>query len=61
MHSNPPLMPAVSNIPLIKRATGRTVPDLTGREHVCEYQTRVTICTEPDKPEGENPVGIGCV
>lgn len=24
--------------PMMKRATGRTIPDLTKREHVCEYQ-----------------------
>lgn len=26
------------NIPTVTRATGRTIPDLTKREHVCEYQ-----------------------
>jgi hypothetical protein len=33
-------------IPLVKRATGRTIPDLTGREHVCEYQSRVRVSGE---------------
>jgi len=28
--------------PMVLRATGRTIPDLTQREHVCEYQSRVT-------------------
>jgi hypothetical protein len=25
-------------VPMVRRATGRTIPDLTKREHVCEYQ-----------------------
>ena len=25
----------------MRRATGRTIPDLTKREHVCEYQSAV--------------------
>jgi hypothetical protein len=29
-------------IPMVKRATGRTIPDLTGREHVCEWQHGMT-------------------
>ena len=31
----------LADIPYVKRATGRTIPDLTGREHVCEYQSSV--------------------
>jgi hypothetical protein len=26
---------------MVKRATGRTIPDLTGREHVCEWQANM--------------------
>jgi hypothetical protein len=33
--------PALLEIPTAKRATGRTIPDLTKREHVCEYQSNV--------------------
>ena len=29
--------------PLVKRATGRIIPDLTGREHVCEWQGKVKV------------------
>lgn len=29
-------------VPLVKRpATGRTIPDLTKREHVCEWQSEI--------------------
>ena len=27
--------------PLKKRATGRIIPDLTGQEHICEYQKEI--------------------
>lgn len=30
--------PNPTPIPWVTRATGRTIPDLTGREHVCKYQ-----------------------
>jgi len=29
-------------VPVVKRATGRVIPDLTKLEHVCEWQSRVT-------------------
>lgn len=29
------------DIPIVTRATGRSIPDLTKREHVCEYQQPV--------------------
>lgn len=29
-------------IPMVERATGRTIPDLTKREHVCEWQQSIT-------------------
>lgn len=28
----------MSSIPMVKRATGRIVPDVSGMEHVCEWQ-----------------------
>ena len=28
----------MSSIPMVKRATGRVVPDVSGMEHVCEWQ-----------------------
>lgn len=28
-------------VPIVQRATGRAIPDLTKREHVCEYQKQV--------------------
>jgi hypothetical protein len=30
-------------IPMVLRSTGRTIPDLTKREHVCEYQAPLTV------------------
>jgi hypothetical protein len=30
------------DIPMVKRATGRTIPDMTKREHVCEWQNSVS-------------------
>lgn len=33
--------PSTITIPMILRATGRTIPDLTGREHACEWQASV--------------------
>jgi hypothetical protein len=27
--------------PPLKRATGRIIPDLTGQEHICEYQKEI--------------------
>jgi hypothetical protein len=29
------------SIPMVHRATGRTIPDLTTREHICEWQREV--------------------
>lgn len=29
-------------IPLVPRATGRAVPDLTKREHICEFQRTIS-------------------
>src|SRR5687768_2534018 len=29
--------------PRVARATGREIPDLTKREHVCEYQSRIAM------------------
>ena len=34
-------------IPMVKRATGRTIPDLTGIEHVCKYQMVVRPANRP--------------
>jgi hypothetical protein len=33
-------------IPFVLRPTGRTIPDLTGREHVCEWQSNVRPAAE---------------
>ena len=33
--------PQDSEIPMVKRFTGRTIPDLTGREHICEWQQKI--------------------
>ncbi len=30
------------NIPMVLRPTGRTIPDLTKREHICEWQSNLT-------------------
>ena len=35
------VLDALRSIPTVRRATGRTIPDLTKREHVCEYQSAV--------------------
>ena len=44
----------------VKRATGRTIPDLTKREHVCEYQSAVgaaplAIDRTPSMPDATCP------
>lgn len=49
---------AAQPVAWVTRATGRTIPDLTGREHVCEWQNKVraaqpqqaTDCTDPHCP-----------
>ncbi len=35
-------------VPVSKRATGRTIADLTGIEHVCEFQNQI-------KPQDKDP------
>lgn len=32
----------VRSIRLVRRPSGRTIPDLTGREHVCEWQRSIS-------------------
>lgn len=39
----------VEGIPMVKRPTGRTIPDLTKREHICEWQSAVSTLNK----EGE--------
>jgi hypothetical protein len=44
-----------AQIPMVKRATGRTIPDLTGMEHVCTFQNEVRVkdSAEPTVTRGQ--------
>jgi hypothetical protein len=44
-------------IPFVLRATGRTIPDLTGREHVCEWQSAVRPWLSSERPASCHPEG----
>ena len=45
-----------STIPFVKRATGRTLPDLRKREHLCEWQATVgSQSSLPSPPEAKEP------
>ena len=67
------VLDALRSIPTVRRATGRTIPDLTKREHVCEYQSAVksadpatpsaapwnfTFFTKPDGSEITTPQDV---
>ncbi len=44
----PPAAEGWVSVPTVKRATGRTIPDLTKREHVCEWQ-HIVSAAAPQK------------
>lgn len=44
----------IQEIPIVERPTGRKIPDLTKREHICEWQSSVRQKMSQDHPDDVN-------